>query len=146
MTYQDYAWQQEPQDFQQNKCSLTNSSGCNHLVSVQHTIPLHTQHLFYFNGFLAPFHFSANIKSFRNCYRTRSAVSFPATTAQDTGMLSLALAFISMRSAKCPAKRQNLLVMLFAFKELGNTRTGKFGVKDEMEWQHTYLLSPAFAT
>lgn len=58
------------------------------------------------------------------------SVSLNATTAQDNGMLSLALAFISVRSAKCPAKNHNLLVMLSAFKELSNTRPGQFGVKD----------------
>lgn len=58
------------------------------------------------------------------------SVSLTATTAQDTGMLSLALALSSVRSAKRPAQKQNLLVMLSAFKELSNTRPGEFGVKD----------------
>lgn len=47
------------------------------LLSVFNTILLHTQHLFCFNSFLASFPFSGKIKSFRNCYRTRSAASFP---------------------------------------------------------------------
>lgn len=54
-------------------------------------------------------------------------VSLTATTAQDTGMLSLALAFISVRSAKYPVKKQNLLVMVSAFKELRNSVTPGLG-------------------
>ena len=62
---------------------------------------------------------------------TVSPTSLTATTArQDTGSLSLSFALISVRTIKCPAKKQNPLVILFAAEELDNTRSGEFGVKE----------------
>lgn len=51
------------------------------------------------------------------------------TTWQNTGSLSLPFALISVRTVKRPAKKQNLLVILFATKEPDNTRSEEFGVE-----------------
>lgn len=54
-------------------------------------------------------------------------VSLTGNTAQDTGTLSLPLALTSVRSAKCPAKKQNLLVMLPALRDSVTPSLGSLG-------------------
>lgn len=55
------------------------------------------------------------------------SVSLTASIAQEPGTLSLALALISVRSAKHPAKKQNLLEMLSALRDSVTPGLGSLG-------------------